>query len=146
MTLNRAQLAVFQKVASHFHIPKARLRGMINEVSLSQGTLKFDFPDELTMELNLWFACVEGKFNLGQLMDERKFENSPIYQAYLAMNPGNTLAFYSGGGAVWLVLDWNGGRDRSDCGIFLNRMSSGYLLYIVPLASYLKTSHPLPSQ
>ena len=143
-TLNRAQSAVTQKLASYFKIPRAKLVGTLSDTQLWNGGLEFNLSDLYEIRLNEVFSCMEGKFHLGNVLDERKFENTPIYQAYLAKDPGHILAFYSGGGSVWILTEYQVPGNTS--GILLCYPSiEGSALWLTPMGNFLKDNYPLPS-
>jgi hypothetical protein len=157
LILTRPQQAVVQKVASHFKVSQKIARAGLDRRQLDEsGILYFRTLDESDACFQSTFSAVQGAFNLGQVLDPKKFQKTFLYEAWTQFQATYNKDFedvvmaYMAGGGLWAIENHRYTTctvGRGDGAIILGyEYLEGHCMRLLPMVRFLAENYPLPQE
>ena len=141
MHTNIDQFKVIQKIASYFHYSKLKVREALDPVALDRNILTFPEMADSDLGFIEAFNVVSGKFNLGQVLDYKKFQKTALYNM-LQSNRETPIAYCTGGEVLIIQAHRQIQEIVSDASIVLQADYLNSVMSITPIKAYLKAKYP----
>jgi len=138
---NIDQFKVIQKIASYFHYSKLKVREALDPVALERNILSFPEMADSDLGFTSTFYVASGKFNLGQILDYKKFQKTALYDM-LQLSPSVPIAYCTGGEVLIIDSHHQIQEVVSDASIVLQADYLASILSITPIQAYLKAKYP----
>ena len=139
------QSMLLRKISAHFKHSCAKV---LEAAIVEDGILLFPVMETSELAFDPMFYPVAGKFNLGQVMDPKKFQKSQLFQNWMNVPDDIIMSYYTGGSVLAVhsnLMQQGLAIKDGQASIVLNYdYIKGGMLYISTMQNFLKVHYPLP--